>query len=194
MLGGAAVLALEATGRTHAGERTEALALQETEFRAFYERTARPLWAYLMRSCGDRELAEDLVQEAYYRLLRSDFETDSDEHRRNYLFRIGTNLLRDHFRRHRPTQLPLEEERAEAADEPPGREVGLRSDLARHLSKLRPRDRQLLWLAHVEGLSHREIARVMELEERSIRLMVFRARQRLAALLRESGIGPEVTR
>lgn len=194
MLGGAAALALEATGREDAGERTEALALQETEFRAFYERTARPLWAYLMRSCGDRELAEDLAQEAYYRLLRSDFETDSDGHRKNYLFRIGTNLLYDHFRRHRPTEVPLEERNVEAAGERPGREVGLRRDLARHLSKLRPRDRQLLWLAHVEGLSHREIARVMGLQERSIRLMVFRARRRLGALLRESGVGPEVMR
>lgn len=192
MLGGAAVLALEAAGRETAGEQTERLALQESEFRAFYERTARPLWAYLMRSCGDRDLAEDLVQEAFYQLLRSDFETDDDEHRKNYLFRIGTNLLRDHYRRARWRQEPLEERTAGLADDRPGREVGIRRDLARHLAKLRPRDRQLLWLAHAEGASHREIARIMGLEEKSIRLLVFRARRRLAESLREAGVGPEV--
>ncbi|HEX7809722.1 MAG TPA: sigma factor, partial [Thermoanaerobaculia bacterium] len=43
----------------------------EDEFRAFYERTARPLWSYLSRITGDRQQADDLLQEAYYRFYRA---------------------------------------------------------------------------------------------------------------------------
>ncbi len=78
-----------------------ALMMGEEAFRAFYELTARGLWAYLSRISGDRRLADDLLQEAYYRLLRSNVAFESDDHRRNYLYRIATNLVRDDRRRPR---------------------------------------------------------------------------------------------
>ena len=68
--------------------------MSEDEFRAFYERTARPLWAYLARTTGEPHTADDLLQESYYRLLRCTVAFDDDIHRKNYLFRIATNLLR----------------------------------------------------------------------------------------------------
>ena len=54
-----------------AGEAAQALHMTEEAFRAFYERTARPLWAYLARATGEPHTADDLLQDAYYRLLRS---------------------------------------------------------------------------------------------------------------------------
>ncbi len=184
---GAGAPAAEAAG--------EEAVLDETAFRAFYERTARPLWAYLARSTGDRSLADDLVQEAYYRLLRSGFEGEDDEHRKNYLFRIATNLMRDQYRRARPEE-PVadpEPDAGAAGGVPAGdRQVRLRRDLDRVWPRLDPRDRRLLWLAHVEEASHREIASILEVKEASVRVLVFRARQKLAGLLRESGLGPEV--
>jgi RNA polymerase sigma-70 factor (ECF subfamily) len=48
---------------------------------------------------------------------------------------------------------------------------------------MRPRDRQILWLAHAEGYSHREIAQVTGLASASIRLLLFRARRKIARLL-----------
>ena len=57
------------------------------------------LWAYLARATSDPSAADDLLQEAYYRLLRATTTFESDEHRKNYLFRIATNLIRDRFRR-----------------------------------------------------------------------------------------------
>ena len=48
-----------------------AFRMEEAEFRAFYERTARPLWSYLARVSGDPAAADDLLQESYYRFLRA---------------------------------------------------------------------------------------------------------------------------
>src|SRR5436190_13295004 len=73
--------------------------MDEETFRAFYERTARGVWAYLARVTGDRQMADDLLQEAFYRFLRAAATHDSETHRRNSLYRIATNLARDARRR-----------------------------------------------------------------------------------------------
>ncbi|HEV2720669.1 MAG TPA: RNA polymerase sigma factor, partial [Thermoanaerobaculia bacterium] len=73
--------------------------MDEEAFRAFYERTARQVWAYLVRITGDAQLADDLLQEAYYRFIRARATYEDESHRRNSLFRIATNLARDSGRR-----------------------------------------------------------------------------------------------
>ncbi len=81
------------------GDAERTFQMNEETFRVFYEQTARAVWIYLARMTGDGRLADDLLQEAYYRFLRTRAEFESDDHRRNYLFRIATNLVRDHRRR-----------------------------------------------------------------------------------------------
>ena len=88
-------------GVEKAQEIERVFAMDEASFRAFYAQTARPLWAYLFRASGDPTLAEDLLQETYYRFLRARPDPMSDAHRKNYLYRIATNLLTDHRRRER---------------------------------------------------------------------------------------------
>jgi len=164
--------------------------MDEDAFRLFYDRTARPVWAYLARMTGDPRLADDLLQEAYYRFLRARATHDDDAHRRNYLFRIATNLAHDVRRRPRLDAAALADTDSvgEAAD-PRGGDVAAdtvrRVDLARAMSRLKPRERDLLWLAYAQGSSHGEIAETLGLKTSSIKMLLFRARRRLAALLRE---------
>ena len=51
------------------------------------------------------------------------------------------------------------------------------------MSRLKARERAMLWLAYAEGASHREIAEVLGLRPASMKLLLFRARRKLAALL-----------
>lgn len=174
---------------------TERFAMTEEAFRAFYERTARPLWAYLARATGEPHTADDLLQETYYRFLRASASFEDDGHRRNYLFRIATNLTRDRHRR-AGRELPLPE--PDAHDEPAG-DTGAASrlaagrDVGRALEALRPRDRDLLWLAYALGLSHAEVAETLGVRTGSVKPLLFRARARLAALL-EGRPRPKETR
>ena len=86
----------------------DTLQMDEETFRGFYNRTSGMLWAYVARATGDASAADDLLQEAYYRVLRTPTVFESDDHRRNYLFRVATNLIRDRYRRPRldNAQLP----------------------------------------------------------------------------------------
>ena len=73
-------------GRLHADAALEtdvAFAMDEDAFRAFYDRTAGPLWGYLSRISGDRQIADDLLQDAYYRLLKCGVAFENETHRRN---------------------------------------------------------------------------------------------------------------
>ena len=167
----------------------ESIHMDEATFQELYDRTARPLRAYLIRVCGDPAAADDLLQEAYLRLLRARFEPQSDQHLKNYLFTIATNLSRDRFRRRRWVEVPLPEMGGGGDQD---RRLQLRSDLHGLMRELKPRDRRLLWLGHVERFSHREIGEILGVKPESVRLMMFRARKRLAALLEKHDVGPEV--
>lgn len=155
-------------------------------FAGFYERSARPLWAYLARVSGDAALADDLLQESYIRFLSADApsitEVDGEVSARRYLFRIATNLMRDHWRRPKATAI---EDHAEEVFSAPDEsaQADTRVLLGPVLLSLKPRERQLLWLAYAEGYSHREIAAITGLASASIRLLLFRARHRAAGLL-----------
>lgn len=159
--------------------------MDELEFRLVYEQTVAPLRAYIVRTLGSLTHADDILQETYLRLLRLPSPPETLAGLRPYLFRIASNLMIDHWRRHK--------HETQAAD-PPQRarldhDVALEIDMGRLFRRLRRRDRQLLWLAHVEGASHREIAATLGLSLTSIKVLLFRARQRLAELLEQGGHG-----
>ena len=152
-------------------------------FAGFYERSARPLWAYLARVSGDLALADDLMQESFVRFLCAAHPEDGEVAARRYLFKIATNLLRDHWRKRRTTSIEeVPEERFATASD--AGQSDSQMMLGPVLAQLRPRDRQLLWLAYAEGYSHQEIAEVTGLMSASIRLLLFRARRKAARLLR----------
>ena len=161
--------------------------MDEQSFHAFYRRTAAPLRAYVVSVLGRVTPADDIVQEAYLRILRSPPATEDESQLRAFLFRVASNLMTDHWRRQRHERGagdPRAPEPAVAALDMP-----LRVDMARTFARLRPQQRQLLWLAYVEGADHREIARALGVRHMSVRVLLYRARRRLAQLLDSSHHG-----
>lgn len=179
---------LDRLGAAAADESMDAFVMDDDAFRLFYDRTARPLWAYLARVTGDPRSADDLLQETFYRFLRARVTHDTEAHSRHYLFRIATNLAHDLRRRPRADSVQLIDN-AEPADPQSTRDgaarLADRLDVSRAMARLKPRDRSMLWLAYAQGSTHQEIAHVLGLKTASVKLMLFRARRRLAALLPE---------
>lgn len=143
-------------------------------FERFYGDSQPRLQSFVQRLCGASDVAEELVQETYYRFLRSGFEGASDEERRRYLYRIAMNLVR-------ARRVRTHEAREEAIEADPAAAIDVNAALA----KLSERDRGMLWLAYVEEYSHREIAEVMGVAALSVRVLLSRARKRFVALMEE---------
>jgi RNA polymerase sigma-70 factor, ECF subfamily len=164
--------------------------MDEDTFRTFYERSARGVWTYLARVTGDRQLADDLLQETFYRFLRAAATHDNESHRRNSLYRIATNLAKDARRRsliRAPFSLSWNDiEGAVSGDR--GDSAERTTAFAHAMSHLQPRERAMIWLAYAEGASHREIADALGLRPGSLKTLLFRARRKLALLL---GRAPE---
>jgi RNA polymerase sigma-70 factor, ECF subfamily len=156
--------------------------LDEAAFSAFYASHARALWAYVYRVTSHASDADDIVQDAFLRLLRAGPDTDETEQRRRFLYRVASNLIVDHWRRKTRHEHAREEPRRPTAPLEPDR------DVQRTFAELSARDRALLWLAYVEEESHEEIAASLGVGKRSIKVLLFRARRRLRDLLQARGL------
>ena len=154
--------------------------LDERAFAACYQHNSRALWSYLYRVTGKPSDADDLVQEAFCRLLQAEVGGLGDEELRRYVFRIGSNLLADRWRR--ATQ------EASWLDRLRGVTESHVDTVSREFAALKPRERALLWLAYVERESHEEIAAALGLSRGSIKVLLSRARGRLRDQLVAKGL------
>lgn len=163
--------------------------MDEDTFRAFYDRTSRAVWVYLARVTGDRQLADDLLQDVFYRFFRANATHVDEAHRRNSLFCFATNIARDAIRhkvRFRHEAVPIDlEENAEIlhVDERVAERFQVSTDLARAMAQLKPLQREMLWLAYALGSSHAEIAEILGVRSGSVKILLLRARRKMAALL-----------
>ena len=159
--------------------------MDEAKFEAFYRKTARPIWSYIFRMTGNSATADDLLQKTFFRFLRSNPSIADETHLRRYVFKTATNLVFDHFRESkRDREKVLEPKASSKSDD-------LSHDMKRAFDELKPQERALLWLAHVEGSSHEEIAEALGVKAKSVKVMLFRARKRLGGILTKHGLAPE---
>jgi RNA polymerase sigma-70 factor (ECF subfamily) len=142
------------------------------------------LTRYLTRHCGDADVAADVVQETYLRLIAR--PPAHDTHMRAWLFTVATNVIREAARtsRRRHRLLHLGAARTPMAD--PARapdgdvEAGeLRQAMDRLLADLPDRDRTML-LMREEGFSHQEIADAVQVKPGSVGTLLVRALEKIA--------------
>lgn len=165
-------------------QSTAAVSMNQAEFETFYLRSAKALHGYLCRLSRDPAIADETLQEAYIRMINA--PSLEEPQRKAYLYRTATNLLHDRWRRlKRETEWTEESGVSEAFQQ----DFNLSLDMAAVFEKLTAQERAVLWLAHVEEFSHKEIGVILHLKEKSVRVIVFRARERAKSLLEKAGFG-----
>jgi RNA polymerase sigma-70 factor (ECF subfamily) len=151
----------------------------KVEVADLFNRHGRAVRHYLHAATGSAELAEDLAQDVFVRVVRGVGEYEPRERERAWLFRIARNILLDHRRRlaARPSTRRVDTEPAVAATQV------LSTDLAAALARVPDTEREAFLLAELGGLTYDEIARVLLITVPAVRSCIYRARLALRALL-----------
>jgi putative glutamine amidotransferase len=152
------------------------------DFELLYEELRQPLDRRLERLVGDPRTAEDLRQEAFARAWKSAPRDADHGHLRAWMYRTANNLAVDHLRRRRHRDaLPFEEGLTPAHHDV---DVDERLAAREALEMLTPHERLVLLLRFEGGMSHSEIAQLLDISEEAARKRVARARSALAAAQR----------
>jgi len=156
------------------------------------EAWSQPLIAYLVRLTGNETTAQDLAQETYVRVYRHRLEFRPSQKFSTWLFSIATNLARNHARwrgRHPETLLEHESLRElpiAVKTASPDEQTITNEHIAavqKAISELPQGMREVLILSTWHGMSHAEIARVQDTNEKAVELRLYRARKLLRDLL-----------
>ena len=152
-------------------------------FGDLYDRYHDELLAYARRSLPVPEDAEDLVEQAFYKALRAISRRNQDRPFNIWLFHLTRNLITDFYRtRH---QQPSLEERGKTEQSPEDEVVGRTLDpqVEAALSVLTSRQRWVIRMRVLDGLSYAEIAQRLDCREGAVRAMQMRALRALRAAL-----------
>jgi RNA polymerase sigma-70 factor (ECF subfamily) len=158
-------------------------------FAELFDAHFQSVYRYMNRVSGDAELAADIAQETFVKLYQRGSEPDTPA---AWLISVALNLFRNAVttRRRRLELLTPARGQAALGDAPLSPDEALeagyaRARVRRALERMQVRDRDLL-LLQAEGMSYREIAQTLQLNEASIGVFLARARRAFKKLYEES--------
>ncbi len=172
----------------------------EARFNELMERSHKKVYNLAYRLSMNRQDAEDLTQEAFFRAYRNFNDYEGDRPFENWIFRIVTRLFLDlnRSRKRRVQTLSYDApKRSDGADDPmtietadhsPNAEAILLSgtmseELERALDMLKPDQRMLVILADVQQMPYNEIAQVAGVPVGTVRSRLHRAHKKLREAL-----------
>lgn len=122
--------------------------------------------------------SEDIVQETYLKLYRSDKVFDSEEHVKAWLIRVAANLAKNHIK---SPAVSRRTELDEGISAPETEEGELRAAM----KELPEKYGIVIYLHYFEGYGTREIASILKLTESNVKARLKRGREKLKAFLTE---------
>ena len=190
--------------REHTDQEVVALAKEgrDEAYRELIRRYERPVFSLIFRMVRNRELAEDLCQETFIKVLNAVQSYRPEYKFSSWVFKIANNAAVDHLRKRELDTLSLEgsphadtpelveatalqiSERGEnQLQEVENRELGGTIEIA--IGNLRPEYRSCILLRHVEGRSYEEIAEILNLPLGTVKTYIHRARNELRVSLKD---------
>ena len=153
----------------------------------FYLKYSKGFWFFIFKTCGDSHLADDIFQESFFKFLKFAPIDLNEFQQKAYLYKIAFRLIIDEKRKAREMDNRDTETLGQNME---GQEVAnsmLSIDMEKIFTQLKPGERVLLWLAYVEGYTHKEIAEITGKKEKSIKVVLFRTRKKFSGILKQRG-------
>jgi len=147
-----------------------------TEYNQCVDQFSDGLYRFMLKNTRDKDLAKDLVQDAFEKLWRKVNEVDALK-AKTYLFTIGYNAFIDYTRRQK-----FKGEFTEVVEEKHLHEqqyTDLKEVINKALEKLPEIQRTVIMLRDYEGYDYAEIGEITQLNESQVKVYIFRARQTL---------------
>lgn len=137
------------------------------------------VYTVILRMVNNHDTSLDLTQETFIKIFLNIRKVKNAKHFRAWVCKIARNCVYDYFRKMRRKPVVS----LETVGEPAGRS-GLKKTRRKMiiqdaLARLRDQDRMLLTLAYYKGLTLAEVAEVMKISEKNIKVYLHRARIRL---------------
>jgi RNA polymerase sigma-70 factor (ECF subfamily) len=150
----------------------------ETALATLIDRYAASVHAYLLRHSGNREDADDLLQETWVRVARSAGSFDTARRFRSWIYGIATNLARDLFRRRMTRERALRDLAAHPPEASSADSVD-HGELRERIAELPENMRAVLLLRYYEGMSEAEMAEILDVPRGTIKSRLHAALRRL---------------
>lgn len=148
------------------------------------------LFLYLYSLCHDRELAEDMTQEAFLKAIMS--LPDDHSNVRAWLYMVGRNQLLNALARQNKTELKADLEDFESASDESVLDELIQNESKRilyeainHLDKTK---REILCMQYFSGFSQKEIAAMLHMTTENVRVQAHRGKKLLKDYMEEKGV------
>ena len=175
---------------------------EERAFQELVERYQTRLLNFIYRTVGDRERAEDLVQEVFIRIYRHLHRFDRSKKFSTWAYTIASNLAKNELRnrsrnplvlfqtlrgtRNEEEDRPLQFEDLQSRPDDLYRKRHLRSLVEETVSQLPEHHRQVFVLRELEGKSYEEIAEITDCNLGTVKSRLNRARTAFASIIEPS--------
>ena len=158
------------------------------EFKKLYDTVFQVLFRVAFRITNSREAAEDLCQESFFRLYEKNMVFPNPEEAKYWLIRVVKNAALNYAKRKERERKAYqrafrEDERREETGEGLLVKKETSEEVQNALNKLPENLRMVLILKEYADMNYKEIGKVLGISEGNVKVRVFRARERLAALL-----------
>lgn len=162
------------------------------DFRRLYDSVFPILFRVAYRIAGTEDAAEDMCQDAFFRLYEKGMTFPTQDDAKYWLIRVvkngSLNYAKRKERERRAYQKAFrEEKRTPETGESEYLKAETRTEVKEALERLPENLRTVLVLKEYGELNYKEIGRVLGISEGNVKVRVFRARERLAAMMGKDG-------
>ena len=127
-----------------------------------------------------KSVAEDITQEVLIKVWKNIKHIKDDNHLKAWLIRVTINACKDSNRKYDKKEVPLEETEIEYFDKET-------SEIFEELKKLKPINRNIIYLYYYEGYTIKEISKILKMNANTVSTNLKRARKELKNILEEGG-------